>query len=1161
MADVIASLAQALAAALRPLASALEAADDSMEQFSREIGYELPSVPPSLAALKDAGDRLTSSLDDLNTAAIALAEETGSQDDVLSAAGLLLLDVGLTFGRIEDLRNSLGTELPAPFVAATNIVQDFPTRLYEFLVHSALHSQVPLAAHILNFLGIIEAVPQEADTNKFQPEFVLRRLRIERFAQLLQDPAGLFRDVYGWGTPKLDAARLFEALRALSFHLVYPARIEYPSPVSLEALGVDTAVPEDDGPDPELILPVIETDVGVVSLVLYPVQTKTATELQGLAATVIADAGITASVDITPELKLDITASVDLSAGVAAVVRPDAPVALVDQVSAGGLAAVLKGAGAKLRLGWKPQEEGETRRLIDLPGDSFIESRELYLQVEVSASAAGLSDFGIAGGVLGGRLVLQSKDADSFLTAILPKDGIIAPFEFGLGWSTARGIYFQGSAGFETTIPIHAQLGPLFLDSLHVALLLNQDAVNLEASITGGAAIGPIAVTVERVGARAQLAFRKGNLGALDLVIGFKSPTGIGAVVDAGPITGGGFLSIDTDNGRYAGILQLRAFEIGITAIALIDTKLPGGQEGYSFLIIIAVELPPIQLGYGFTLNGVGGLAGIHRTMVVEAIQAGIRNHSVDHILFPENPVQNAAQIISDLRAIFPPAMNRFVFGPMAKIGWGTPTLITVELGIIIELPAPVRLVLLGQISALIPTPDAPVVELHIDILGILDFEGQKISVDAVIHDSRVAAFSISGDMAFRLSWGSQPNFAMSVGGLNPRFQPPPGFPELRRITLSLGFEDNPRISVEAYFAVTSNTLQFGAKAELYAEAGGFNVLGWMAFDALLQVIPLYFAIDFDVGVALRRGSSTLAGVRLTGSLTGPSPYHVKGEASLSLLFFDVSVPFDRTFGVELLIERPLIDAWNLLEDAIKNVESWTAALPAHALEATTSRVSADAPPLLVDPVGGARLRERVVPLNRNLDKLGEAVLTGAKRFDITEVRAGSNVTHSYTLTQDQFARAQFENLTDAEKLSAPSFQAMDAGIEFGSDAVSVGAGLTADLTYETRIVDFPYDGRTAPKHQFPRGQLLAMLGAGAAARAPNRNKGSRKFAPSADRELGVGLGEESYVIATTSDLTVRADLALPSSKGDAHAALKAHLARNPKDRDQLQVIAQHEEA
>jgi hypothetical protein len=355
MADALSLIAQALAAALRPLASALEAADDSMEELANDLGYELPSIPPSLAALKDSGDRLIDSLDDLDTAAIALANEEGDEDAVLAAAGLLLLDVGLTFGRIEELRNTLGGELPAPFVAATNIAQEFPTRLYEYLIHSALESQAPLAAHILAFFGIIEALPQEADAAKFQPEFVLRRIRFERITQLLEDPAELFRDVYGWGTPQLDVGRLFGALRDLSFDLPYPARIEYPSPLTLEALGVDTVIPGDVGPDPELILPLFETDFGMISLVVHPVATATPTEAQGLAATLIADAGLTATIDITPELRLALTATIDLSAGVLVVIRPDAPVALIEQVSSEGLAAVLKGAGAKLRLAWTPR--------------------------------------------------------------------------------------------------------------------------------------------------------------------------------------------------------------------------------------------------------------------------------------------------------------------------------------------------------------------------------------------------------------------------------------------------------------------------------------------------------------------------------------------------------------------------------------------------------------------------------------------------------------------------------------------------------------------------------------------------------------------------------------------------------------------------------------
>jgi hypothetical protein len=546
---------------------------------------------------------------------------------------------------------------------------------------------------------------------------------------------------------------------------------------------------------------------------------------------------------------------------------------------------------------------------------------------------------------------------------------------------------------------------------------------------------------------------------------------------------------------------------------------------------------------------------------VVDAIQAGLRNHSVDHILFPEDPIQNAAQIISDLRTIFPPMANRFVFGPMAIIGWGTPTLVTVELGIIIELPAPIHLVLLGQIGVLLPNPDAAVVELHIDILGILDFEGQRISIDAIVHDSRVAAFSLSGDMAFRLSWGANPIFAMAVGGLHPQFPPPPGFPELRRITLSLGFEENPRLSVQAYFAITSNTLQFGALAEIYAEAGGFNVYGWFAFDALLQVIPLHFLIEISAGIALRRGTTPLAGVRLKGSLSGPRPCHVKGEACLSLLFFDVCVPFDKTFGSDAPAERPRINAWDQLEPALRNPEGWVPALPPNAREAIAARKTADSPALIIDPIGGARLRERVVPLNRKLDKLGEAILTGPDRYDVTEVRVGGAVTQQWTATKDQFARAQFENLSDAQKLSLPSFEPMDAGIELGIDSVTAGGGLTATLVYETKIIDFPYDGRQRPRFQVPRGQFLAMVGAGAAAQAPVRQKGLQKFAPAAGQVVGTAFDDTSYVIASTLDLQARRDLAPPLTKGDAQSALAAYLIAHPEDRDRLQVVAAHEAA
>src|SRR5262249_40153604 len=177
------------------------------------------------------------------------------------------------------------------------------------------------------------------------------------------------------------------------------------------------------------------------------------------------------------------------------------------------------------------------------------------------------------------------------------------------------------------------------------------------------------------------------------------------------------------EKGQYAGVLDVSLAEkVQVKIIGVIDTVLPDGSRGFSFLLIITFDFPPIQLGFGFTLNGVGGLGGVNRTMNPDALHAGFRAHTLNSVLFPPDPIANAPQIITNIENFFPPAEGRYLFGPMLELGWGTPTLITLAIGVILEVPDPVRLVLLGLIDAGLPTMDAALVELHIDVLGVMDF-------------------------------------------------------------------------------------------------------------------------------------------------------------------------------------------------------------------------------------------------------------------------------------------------------------------------------------------------------------------------------------------------------------------------------------------------------
>lgn len=160
-----------------------------------------------------------------------------------------------------------------------------------------------------------------------------------------------------------------------------------------------------------------------------------------------------------------------------------------------------------------------------------------------------------------------------------------------------------------------------------------------------------------------------GVFGDLDLGFGFKAPDGLGLVVQAGPVTGGGFLFFDADHEQYAGALELEFSGIALKAVGVLTTRLPGGAPGFSLLIIISAEFTPIQLGLGFTLNGVGGLLGINRTVAIEPLRAGLKANALGAILFPQDPVGHAQQLVATLSTVFPPAAGRHVFGPMARIG------------------------------------------------------------------------------------------------------------------------------------------------------------------------------------------------------------------------------------------------------------------------------------------------------------------------------------------------------------------------------------------------------------------------------------------------------------------------------------------------------------
>lgn len=814
-------------------------------------------------------------------------------------------------------------------------------------------------------------------------------------------------------------------------------------------------------------------------------------------------------------------------------------------------------------IAYQRPADRERRVLVGRDNGTRVEVAELGAELSCDLSARSVEPRLLLR-CRGGLLVISFSSLDGFLSSACGNQDIRAEFAFEAAISSA-GIRFDGRAGLESIDTNPRRLvGGLTLTSRRFGVALDSHGLRVGLSLGLLIELGPVRVSIGSIGLAFQLAPAQGdgNLGLLDADIGFEPPTEAAISIAAGVIVGAGLLSIDSRAGRYIGALALTIGPVALRAVGILDTRAPG-VSGYSFLVVISAEFTPIQLGFGFTLNGVGGLCGIQRSISVPALQDGVRSGSIATLLFARDPVGQATQLITGLQRIFPPTSDRYVFGPMFKLGWGTPTLLTVDIGIILQLPAPIIIALIGTLSASLPRPEAAVVVLNIDIVGVLDTGEKRLSIDASLRDSRVGPFALTGDLALRLQWGNEPDFALSLGGFNPSFTPPPSFPQLRRLALSLGTGSNPRISLSAYLALTSNTLQVGARAELYAEAAGFNILGYVEFHALFIFSPFSFRFNFAAGVALRRGSTVLAGVSVTGQIDGPRPWHVKGSASITILFFDVSVDFDTTFGDRPTPEQiETVDVWARLQPALQDVRNWSATLPAGRSRGVSVASDQEVPARVrLDPMSELAVRQKVLPLDRRLTKLGEGRIEGPVRYRVSAVRIGAGTdgrggdTVSSQPVEEPFAPGQYETLTDAQRLSRPSFEPMPAGVKVqGAAATTAGA---ADLTSRTILcrsfrASIAGDDPGASRSVAARLQAQ-MQSASAAQLTAMRSTGMERYALAPGAAPLVTLAPQTWTLASTDTLSGASGST--GTWGQTADALRSQRTSDPSQQEALQIV------
>jgi hypothetical protein len=1131
-------VAQQIGLALQPLEAQLTPAN--ITPFLAQLGLQFPSSLTSQTAFMNAVNAGSTAAGALPTLLTQLATDIANDDEVaIAQQGLQLVQqIGTIVSALEAIGTELGNLASSLGMNASEVqtfAQQLGSNLLSYSLITYLENLQPGVVGIANLLGIINYIPNPGVSgDPTHPPYVVRQLQLSNLAEVFKSPTALWQTLYGWGSPTFDGTQLIPRLAT-----------------SLRLLGL-TSTTLSPGPP-----------VGLDSYLLS-IQANASTTPPGLAATLNKDlpGGFDLVLPISGVWSVHLLSTGTLSGGLQGTVVPPANVtihpsaALNAQIETDLLAQGPDSGHPIIVFG----QTGGSR----LQTDSFTFGLGLTINWSSTATEA-IAEPQVTLAITGGKVVIDMSNADGFLATVLSNVHVEGGFDLKATWVPDTGSHITGGAQLEIDLPLHLNLGPVTFQTLYLIAGASDAGIPLEISGGLGLALGPIEASVDRVGVRGLLTFpaHGGNLGAANLAIAFKPPNGLGLAIDAGVVAGGGYIVFNPDKGQYAGVLDVVLAEIiQVKVIGVLDTILPDGSHGFSFLLIITFDFPPIQLGFGFTLNGVGGLGGVNRTMNTDALHAGLRAHALNNVLFPPDPIANAPQIISSIESFFPPAEGRYLFGPMLEIGWGTPTLITGSIGVILEVPDPIRLALLGLIDAGLPTTDAALIELHIDVLGIVDFGAKTLSIDGSLYDSRVLICSLAGDLALRLNWGDNPNFVFSLGGFNPHFNTAGlNLPDLHRLSVSIGTGDNPRISADSYFAVTSNTVQFGANVEAYASAAGFSIHGYLGYDVLIIMSPFSFEFDYSAGFDVSFEGTSLCGLRVDGVFSGPRPWHLHGDASIDILFFSVSVSLDLTWGDStpaVLPQRPVLPD---LLPALADPRNWSAILPSNTTQAVTlSAPKPDDTTLRVHPIGVLSVREKVVPLDLQITRYANAAPSDGNYFSITDVRVNTSEEPRQPI-QDYFAAGQFLTLSDADKVSAPSFEKYDAGVAIGSADIVTGSDSPRTVVYEERYIDdYNAISRLARLYAMPSGVQLAMTRMGAGFASPLKNSGLFKYDTSAVG-AAVSASDPSYVITSTDDLSLRADIvaAAGSTYFGARAALDSYLALHPEEGDSLQIQALHE--
>jgi hypothetical protein len=263
----VAQLIDDLIALFDPVVQAVEDVDNA-EALLKDMGYH---APISTAFLNDFSSALGALLEVADQADALLRDD--GEPDYLALFGSLITAIQDIVKLIRDIGGTLQTNFPADFLAATNMVEQFPRQLADYLMVRMIERQYPVLHSALLVLGIIKQDDITTSATPFNKPYMQRVIRWEKLGDYFDHPLPSIQEAYGWNTDNFDYDGLIRNVHRFGRTIRLFSSPGNPVPATLQALNGGTDVITDDNAGALNILrfpllPVLNASIGAE---IYPV--------------------------------------------------------------------------------------------------------------------------------------------------------------------------------------------------------------------------------------------------------------------------------------------------------------------------------------------------------------------------------------------------------------------------------------------------------------------------------------------------------------------------------------------------------------------------------------------------------------------------------------------------------------------------------------------------------------------------------------------------------------------------------------------------------------------------------------------------------------------------------------------------------------------------